>query len=127
MSLKKEGENYEEFHKRLRETEPDGAEVFSLDYTLACFMLPRVKCLKRQFKNHPRWTKEEYEEEPSEENKIMYEKYRDFNEALNKMIFTFNWYSSGRRWNYDGKDDKLNKRIREGLDALAEWYESLWF
>lgn len=127
MSLLKEGEKYDEFHKRLKSSVPDGAEVYSLDYTLACFLLPRIKLLKRQFQDHPRWTKKLYEEDPSEENKITYERYRDFNEALNKMIFTFNWYSSDRRWDYDRMDEKLNKRIREGLDALADWYETLWF
>jgi len=127
MSLVKEGENYEAFHKRLKESVPDSAEIYSLDHTLACFMLPRLKSLKQHFKDHPRWTKEKWEENPTEENKMFYEKYRDFNEALNKMIFTFNWYSSDRRWEYDGQDEEWNKRIREGLDALTEWYEALWF
>lgn len=127
MSLVKEGENYEQFHERLRTSQPDGSEVYSLDYTLACFLLPRLKLLKRQFNNHPRWLKKELEENPTEENKISYERYRDFHDALNKMIFTFNWYSSDRQWSYDCQDEEWNKRIRDGLDAFSEHYEALWF
>lgn len=127
MSLLKEKETYEDFHRRLKKDIPSSAEFYSLDHTVACFLLPRIKALKWQFKDHPNWTKKLYEEDPTEENKLMYEKYRDFNQALNEMIFTFNWYSSDRRWDYDGLDEEWNKRVRAGLDAFAEWYETLWF
>lgn len=131
MSLVNEGEKYEEFHNRLMDPkEVHPYEIYSLNYTFACFMLPRVKLLKKQFEEHPRWTLEDYLNNPTEENLVTHERYRDFVEGLNDMIFLFNFYAKGREANLcDGNSQHkmFRKRVEKGWKALRDNYDQMWF
>lgn len=132
MGLVKEGETYEEFHKRLMDpNEVHPYEIYSLNSTFACFMLPRVKLLKKQFENHPRWRKESYMDNPTEENWASYERYRDFVEGLNDMIFMFNFYAKGRDCKpinvLEEQEKRIKKKIKRGWKALRDNYDQMWF
>lgn len=132
MSLVNENESYEEFHKRLMDSnEVHPFEVFSFNYTMACFMLPRVKKLKKQFENYPRSFLESYKKNPTEENLSYYVRYRDFIYGLNDMIFLFNFYAKGREFEVVKTGVKHQKRIKKtiknGWKALRKNYNQMWF
>jgi hypothetical protein len=85
----------------------DDSETWSLDYSLAKVILPRLKRFKQITIATPGELKEQ-----------------EWNDILDKMIVTFEFAASEERWNATPEDyDKHN----EGLKLFAEYYWALWW
>lgn len=84
----------------------DDSETFSLDYSIAKLVLPRLKRFK-EFKVN---------------NTKVSRKYR---RDLDKMIDAFEWYASDDRWKQN--EFEMMKKHQEGLDLFAKYYGGLWW
>ena len=86
----------------------DDSELWSLDYTMACFILPRLKKLK--------------------ENKNGYPSELDSAEAwaaiMQKMIDAFEAIVNDER--YPAGCIKQKDTIESGLKLFAEYFQNLW-
>ena len=83
-------------------------EMWSLDYTLAKYILPRLKKFKEVCCGYPcPLTEDEYEE------------------ILNKMIWSFDYIVKEEIHTIEEKE-KLDKQCQEGLNLFAEYFRSLW-
>lgn len=86
----------------------DDSETYSLDYSLAKLILPRL----RRFKELKTWRPADMT--PTE-----------WDSALDKMIAAFEFAASDDRWiDVAGKEQALRQ---EGLDLFAKYYFSLWW
>ncbi len=85
----------------------DDSETFSLDYSLAQAILPRL----RRFKEVAHATPSDIPEE-------------EWNAILDKMISAFEFASSEARWN---ADESEYVRHQEGINLFAKHYFSLWW
>ena len=82
----------------------DDSETFSLDYSLAKLILPRLQRFKQV----------SIDVLPSEMTS------EEWSEILDKMINAFDYYSSKRRWS-------STEDHEEGLKLFAQYYTDLWW
>lgn len=85
----------------------DDATVWSLDGTIAAFILPRLKRFKEINKCYP----------PD----LTPEKW---NEILDKMILAMEFYSSENRF---ASNKESYEKADEGIKLFAEWFIHLWY
>lgn len=97
----------------------DDSDTYSLDHTVAKFILPRLKRFKEVNNGFPA------REEAST--------FEDWDQIIDKMIFAFEVYARGA-WNKDEIADELNislseleSRCQEGLILFGKWYRDLWW
>lgn len=88
----------------------DDSETWSLDYSLAKLILPRLKrfreldpCFIPTDMTHDEW-----------------------NTILDKMIYAFEWAASDSRW-YNECSEEESARVNEGLKLFAEYYFAMWW
>lgn len=86
-------------------------ELWSLDVTIAKFILPRLKRFKKHTMGHPAELTE-----------------KQWDAILDKIIFSFAFIAGPDMWNikYMG-DEKTWKKVNEGLQLFAEWFNALWW
>lgn len=100
-------------------------ETWSLDFTIAKFVLPRLKLFKKLNNAYP-----------GTGDMDTFEKW---NKALDKMINAFELIATGDMY-YGLMDDKKTsfadirelceqkqKEIEEGLKLFSEWFQHLWW
>ncbi len=86
----------------------DDSETWSLDYSLAKLILPRL----RRFKELANW-------KPSDLT------WEEWQAALDQMIAAFEYAGSEERWNdVAGKGQDLHQ---EGLELFSKYYFRLWW
>jgi hypothetical protein len=85
----------------------DDSELWSLDYSLARLISPRLQLFARNTKSFPGNMTEQ-----------------EWSIILNKMCESFEYYGSEERWSGDEGAD-INK-YQEGLDLFAKHYGHLW-
>lgn len=86
----------------------DESELWSLDYSLAKLIAPRLKKFRYSTIGIP-----------------MNLTQQEWHDRLDKMIFSFEFLGSEDRWsNYD---PKLGEEIQKGLDLFAKHYLDLWW
>lgn len=85
----------------------DDGDTFSLDYSVAKVILPRLK----RFRQLTIGTPANLEE-------------KEWQEILDKMIASFEFAASEERWNAGPED---YEKHNEGLDLFAKHYWSLWW
>ncbi len=83
-------------------------ETWSLDYSLAKLILPRLVRFKKLNIGHPHGSNEQ-----------------EWNDTLDKMIATFQFLGSEERW--DCCEQKKWDEVQEGLNAFAKYYLNLWW
>lgn len=88
----------------------DDGDTFSLDYSLAKLIAPRL----RRFKEI---TAGDYNTADPER--------QQWYDEMDKMIAAFEWYGSEKRWT-DNEFEK-RKEHQEGLDLFAKYYGGLWW
>jgi hypothetical protein len=86
----------------------DDSETFSLDYSLAKLIAPRLKRFQQISIAYP-----------SEFSDL------EWNCILNKMISSFEFLASEDRWTCS--DKKKWKEVQEGLDLFSKYYLCIWW
>lgn len=86
-------------------------ELWNLDVTIAKFILPRLKRYKKSTRCHPAEITE-----------------KQWDTILDKMIFSFNFFATDKRWAIEiFTNEKIWKKVDEGLELFAKWFGSLWW
>ena len=109
--LNKDDKRQETFKQQRLERGFDDTETWNLDYTIASFILPRLKRFKQVANCYPgNMTLEEWED------------------ILDKMIdaFEIKVKENGESWTSKEEKTKCQK-IQEGLDLFAKYYFHLWW
>jgi hypothetical protein len=100
----------------------DESDVWSLDYTISKFALPRLKLLKEKTHGYP-----------CELNNM-----EEWYAILDKIIFSMDYIANEREWKYypseengieEGDYSKLKEveaKVQEGLDLFGKYYRNLW-
>lgn len=88
----------------------DDGDTFSLDYSLAKEILPRLKRFKEI-------TVGDYNTASPE--------HQQWYDDLDKMIASFEWYGSETRW--ADNEFEMKEKHQEGLDLFAKHYCGLWW
>ncbi len=91
------------FQRRIRGW--DDSETWSLDFSLAKLILPRLKRFKELTIGVPASLTEE-----------------QWNEYLDDMIFAFEFLADE-----NSLPEMVPERVRNGLDLFARWYRNLWW
>jgi len=111
-------------------------DIWSLDYTIARFALPRLIRLKEVKHGIPTSFFPEGKYEYTDEEYA--EAQRKWNEVLDKMIWSMDYIANNREWDYYPEKGKHNEegaydllkaseyRLQEGLDLFAKYFRSLW-
>lgn len=86
-------------------------DTFSLDYSLAKLIAPRLRRFKEITIGN-------------DYSKLSTER-KEWAEELDKMISAFEWYGSENRWN--DNEFEMMKKHQEGLDLFAKYYGGLWW
>lgn len=84
-------------------------ETWSLDYSLAKLIAPRLKRFKQIICGHPHNMEE-----------------KEWHQDLDKMIAAFEFLGSEDRWSFD-LDQKKMLEVQEGIDLFAKHYVGLWW
>jgi hypothetical protein len=85
----------------------DDSDLWSLDHTMAKFILPRLKRFAKCTGGHPHdMTSEEWEN------------------IIADMIFGVEWYASGDCWSCFDKDKSI--RAQNGMELFGKYYGHLW-
>lgn len=103
-----DSERAEIYRKQRMERGFDDSETWSLDYTIAKFILPRLKRFKEVTNGYPGGLSEE-----------------EWDEILDKMIYAFDL-----KVNYDSDFDWKDgdqKKFDEGIKLFSEWFLHLWW
>lgn len=96
---------YEKFHNALKRSKVDKIELWSLDYTFACWMLPRLKAFLGTKQGHPC----SYKNEQAWENELA------------KLVEGFEWLVSDNRWM-----PSEYKKVNEIYALFAKMLPNLW-
>ena len=97
----------EEWYNQRKENGFDDTETWNLQTTISKFVLPRLK-----------WFKERHYDHPCD---ITFERW---NEILDNMIFSFEYYA---RDEFKSISDEDFKRVKEGMKLFGEYYGDLWW
>jgi len=115
LYIGKGDQRYEKHLKRLKATGICDTEMWSLDATIAEFILPRLKRFKEVNNGYPSCFTE-----------------KKWNEILDKMIFAFEWAMEdvdiSVHADLSKKENKLGwKKYEEGMNLFAENFMDLWW
>jgi len=110
----------------------DDHDCWNLDYTLATIIHPALVRMKEIKQGYPElytedeWPQSRFSDQLSfdfvdfdAEDTMLEQRWND---ALDKMIYSFSVLADDERWSWDLEYD----RIQEGLDLFAKHYHSLW-
>lgn len=103
----KDDRRWNEFRAQRLERGFDDSETWSLDSTIAKFILPRLMCFREVNMGYPSSISEQ-----------------EWNDIIDRMILAFSLLAGDAAF-LTGKEDQ--KKIDEGLDLFAKWYTSLWW
>lgn len=87
----------------------DDGDTFSLDYSVAKLIAPRL----RRFK------------EITIGDEVLTPERKEWADELDKMIAAFEWYGSETRWS--DNEHQMMQKHQEGLDLFAKYYGGLWW
>jgi hypothetical protein len=84
-------------------------DIWSLDYSIANYILPRLKYLKKTSRGHPSNLTE-----------------RQWKRELDKMIAAFTIIVDGAYYDFGSNRHMDQKIIDDGLDSFRKHYHNLW-
>jgi len=91
----------------------DDSDTWSLDWTVAKFILPRLKRFKELNDGHPNGFTE-----------------KSWDETIDKMIFAMEAVALGT-WEFHGDNADENRiywdEVQEGLDLFGKYFMGLWW
>lgn len=109
--LDKDDKRQETFKQQRLERGFDDTETWNLDYTIASFILPRLKRFKEVSNGYP--------------GTMTFEEWQDI---LDKIINAFELKANEDETSYTIEEDEANcKKIQEGLNLFAKYYSHLWW
>ena len=82
-----------------------GTECICLDYTIACFIFPRLESFRNNLQCVP-------------EDGMTKKQWADI---LDKMLFSFRHVIEGKL-----KDHETEAKVQEGLELFGKWFQALW-
>ena len=83
-------------------------DCFDLDHTLAIYILPRLKWLKKHSNGYPG----------------CFDTPEEWDDVLDQMIYAFEII--GDEDNIGLSKDKQQMVVKEGLRLFGEWFQALW-
>lgn len=111
-------------------------DIWSLDYTLSYWIIPRLKKLKETKNGFPvmMYNDDEFKNctNGEQNSEIDARKQKEWEEILDKMILSFEYVvreSDDRNYDcYSSKEkmDEHEQKIQEGLDLFAKYFRCLW-
>ena len=106
QSQKRLVERQKRLARQIKERGWSDEDTWSLDWTIAKFILPRLKRFAKLQNGFPGSTTS-----------------KEWNEILEQMIEAFELYSKGG-WELDKEDIQ---KAQKGLELFAKWYGDLWW
>lgn len=115
-------ENRLKYLKQRLESGFDDTETWNLDMTIANFLIPRLERFKELCNGYPE----------TEDCKS----FEEWQAIIDEMIFAFRYgsddsalYEGTPMWEIRDKEvlEKINERIRRGLDLFAKHFRGLWW
>jgi len=104
LFLEPTDKRYQILEKQIKSRGFCSSELWNLDFTIACFILPRLKAFRKKHFGYPA--------------DLTPEKW---NEILDKMILAFEYVAQGKMYD-DVKDDDY----KEGIKLFAKYFMALW-
>lgn len=109
MIISKKHPQYKEYLKFKKKHGFSPDEAWNLDVTIAKFIFPRLKCLKKQVDSYPK--------------EVL--SLNEWKLIIDKMIFAFKRIAKEKH--IIGRNSALdNKKIEEGLYLFRKYYFNLW-
>lgn len=96
----------------------DNTELWSLDFSIAKFILPRLKEFRKVCNGAP-YGGEDCKFETTEDNFMTVQGWKD---CLQKMIDAFQLIVDYDAWG----DDRKQEIVEEGLDVFRKYFHNLW-
>lgn len=109
LYLKKGDKRFLIHLKQLKNVGFSDSETWGLDFTIAAFILPRLKRLREINNGFPGELTE-----------------KSWNEILDKIILAFELRVDEDKF-FDDIDDVSVSKIQEGLDLFAKWFLHFWW
>ena len=108
FSLDYNKDNEEKYVQQRLERGFDDSETWSLDYTIASFILPRLKRFKEVTNGYP----------------ANFETFEEWIAVIDKIIKAFE-----NKVNSDNLEwtEEIEAEINEGLTLFAKWFSHLWW
>lgn len=109
----------------------DSSDTWSLDYTVAKFIIPRLKYFKKVNNGISNKIYKKYQDPNRKVSENMELASKEWNEKLDKMISAFQRivdededFHDWKDKKYWGKQEKIKK---DGLKVFAEYFQDLWW
>lgn len=91
----------------------DDSETWALDTSLSRLIVPRLKRFKELNDGFP---------------VPIFETYEQWNEALDEIIWSFEWFANEERWNLSNEEEiEQLKRAEAGIQLFAKHFDHLWW
>ncbi len=84
----------------------DDSELWNLDHNLSKLILPRLKIFRQFHLTYPHGME-----------------YEEFNAIVDKMIYSFEYLSTDKAYDFNPEEDK---KVQEGLELFAKYFRALW-
>lgn len=107
MLISRKDERYGEYRRIQKETGVSPDETWSLDYTVACFVLPRLRAFREIACGYP----------------DALGSMEEWQGILGRMVDAFELIAEDRT----AYGDDERRRIEDGLDLFREWFHALWW
>lgn len=109
----------------------DSSDTWSLDYTVAKFIIPRLKYFKKVNNGISNKIYKKYRDPNRKVSENMELASKEWNEKLDKMISAFQRIVDEDEDFHDWKDkkywNKQEKIKKDGLKIFAEYFQDLWW
>lgn len=106
LFIDKKDKRYAKQVKQLKTRGFADSEIWGLDYSIACFILPRLKHFRDHAISHPMGLTE-----------------KEWKDVLDKMIRSFEFAT--KNGVYDETADEILE-IYEGYELFGQWFRDLW-
>lgn len=83
-------------------------ELWSLDFTLAKLIYPRLKAFRETTVSYP----------------TNLEDFNEWQDILDKMLYSFEFLASDDKW--DNFEKEASKEIQEGVELFGKYFMHLW-
>lgn len=109
----------------------DSSDTWSLDYTVAKFIIPRLKYFKKVNNGIPNKIYKKYKDSNKKCSENTEVAYKEWNKIIDKMILAFQRIIDEDEDFHDWKDkkywNKQEKIKKEGLDLFRKYFNDLWW